>query len=515
MYDTLFVNPVKILLSKLILLIDIRRDILAIADLLQKRAKFITRRNTGTMNTYNHLVQHFNPACRASRMSPELSVSRMLISMNDDDLTFSTAPTTTYDVMKMAMSPVIFFTRYYWDLLTFALPDYFYNAVTDIICVLLLNTAMVIVNDYISYWLTLSILSVGALGFLHVGIAVTDVHFATSEDTFTAKENKSRWVASSEVDQQTLPQSDYNLLYTKSLRRQLDNDNQSTTTKIKSKRRREKENRRIAIVALRTLRSSRSARMFASSVVVPVDTSTGMSDVTNRKINHSENNGESDAGAENLKVQDTLNTSSDLNFNQSDQLHRLQSPLDSYVGSPYSEDYEVWPDQEYESGEQYHVLEYSRPISGPGAVSFAENTYAVNDNSSLQYGKNITFDVEANDDIFADVMEQGEMLEYCESLNAYKNGLPYNGPGSSRSERISYSNLPSKSLGVRYKSVALLHATSSIEEEDADVGHSTIPVPSSVDEGPAIDNLESHASVEIKAKVRPKPPLSSSLFAFK
>eukprot|EP01036_Dinobryon_divergens_P022644 gene22644-30922_t len=56
-------------------------------QLLQQRARYLLTRQCGVMGTYtSYLVQHFNPACRAARSCPHLPTSRLLFSLNDDDL---------------------------------------------------------------------------------------------------------------------------------------------------------------------------------------------------------------------------------------------------------------------------------------------------------------------------------------------------------------------------------------------------------------------------------------------
>eukprot|EP01034_Spumella_vulgaris_P022586 gene22586-28721_t len=53
---------------------------------LRTKAKLILMRSSGNLRQSNSLVQHLNPACRASRKCPELPVSRLLLSINDNDV---------------------------------------------------------------------------------------------------------------------------------------------------------------------------------------------------------------------------------------------------------------------------------------------------------------------------------------------------------------------------------------------------------------------------------------------
>eukprot|EP01034_Spumella_vulgaris_P014326 gene14326-18289_t len=54
---------------------------------LMTRARLILMRRYGLMRDAHALVQHLNPACRVARSFPFLPVSRLLISINDKDLT--------------------------------------------------------------------------------------------------------------------------------------------------------------------------------------------------------------------------------------------------------------------------------------------------------------------------------------------------------------------------------------------------------------------------------------------
>ena len=85
--DVFLSSPLKIL-TKWIGLSSICCDSLQSQhQLLQQRARYLLTRQLGVMGTYSScLVQHFNPACRAARSCPHLPTSRLLFSLNDDDL---------------------------------------------------------------------------------------------------------------------------------------------------------------------------------------------------------------------------------------------------------------------------------------------------------------------------------------------------------------------------------------------------------------------------------------------
>jgi hypothetical protein len=61
-------------------------DINSITMELGKRAKTIMMRNKGLMRDANSAIQHFNPVCRLSRKFPQLTICRLLMSLNDHDI---------------------------------------------------------------------------------------------------------------------------------------------------------------------------------------------------------------------------------------------------------------------------------------------------------------------------------------------------------------------------------------------------------------------------------------------
>ena len=56
-----------------------------ITNKLSLRTKLILMRSGGLMRDAHALVQHFNPACRVARLYPTLPLSRLLMSINDED----------------------------------------------------------------------------------------------------------------------------------------------------------------------------------------------------------------------------------------------------------------------------------------------------------------------------------------------------------------------------------------------------------------------------------------------
>ena len=59
-------------------------------NILRNRSVFIMKRHSGLMRFSNAVLQHLNPACRAARLFPYLTSSRLLISLSDHDLPLQT-----------------------------------------------------------------------------------------------------------------------------------------------------------------------------------------------------------------------------------------------------------------------------------------------------------------------------------------------------------------------------------------------------------------------------------------
>jgi hypothetical protein len=84
--DVGILQPMKIWMRFIVMSAASIWDVRVTHGLLRDRAKSIMLRKDGHMRTANALVQHFNPACRAARKFPHLAASRLLLSLNDQDL---------------------------------------------------------------------------------------------------------------------------------------------------------------------------------------------------------------------------------------------------------------------------------------------------------------------------------------------------------------------------------------------------------------------------------------------
>jgi hypothetical protein len=83
--EALILLPLRIWFKSVVLAGIIGEDVDRLYDVLKQRSKMIMLRSSGLMRNANCLIQHFNPACRAARYFPELDISRLLLSLNDND----------------------------------------------------------------------------------------------------------------------------------------------------------------------------------------------------------------------------------------------------------------------------------------------------------------------------------------------------------------------------------------------------------------------------------------------
>jgi hypothetical protein len=84
--DVLFLLPLKLWINFVIINGNVSKDVRELCERLCLRTKLVMMRTHGMMRDADALVQHFNPACRAARMIPELPISRLLLSLNDHDI---------------------------------------------------------------------------------------------------------------------------------------------------------------------------------------------------------------------------------------------------------------------------------------------------------------------------------------------------------------------------------------------------------------------------------------------
>jgi hypothetical protein len=87
-FDLFLFHPCMLWLKFIVAPSMARNEIVKLHGLLQYRARFLMTRIRGHMLSFSSLVQHFNPACRAARMVPDLHTSRLLIGLHDFDLSW-------------------------------------------------------------------------------------------------------------------------------------------------------------------------------------------------------------------------------------------------------------------------------------------------------------------------------------------------------------------------------------------------------------------------------------------
>jgi len=117
--DILFVKPMKIWLNSVVINGAVSADIRDVVEKLSSRSRLIVIRTFGVMRDADALVQHFNPACRVARMYPQLPISRLLMSINDFDVTI---PEPRKVSIALSLSSISI------------LPSYVFTATQDLIC---------------------------------------------------------------------------------------------------------------------------------------------------------------------------------------------------------------------------------------------------------------------------------------------------------------------------------------------------------------------------------------------
>jgi phosphate/sulfate permease len=110
--------------------------------LLRERSVTIMRRQRHLITRADALIQHFNPACRAARAFPELAASRLLLSLNDDDLPSHTfkQPACVEKALSYATYPLLLLYCASLSLLPLALHDALTGAlVGGSVCAMILS----------------------------------------------------------------------------------------------------------------------------------------------------------------------------------------------------------------------------------------------------------------------------------------------------------------------------------------------------------------------------------------
>ena len=111
---------------------------------LRDRAKAILKRNTGIVTDSNSLVQHLSPACRTARMFPHLSMSRLLMSLNDHDIPINFLLDDSKDktLVSLAVRTASWLMLIGALLLILLLPDIVGDSLMEVCSNLLVNTGI-------------------------------------------------------------------------------------------------------------------------------------------------------------------------------------------------------------------------------------------------------------------------------------------------------------------------------------------------------------------------------------
>lgn len=84
-FEMVLLSPLRIWVHSVALASIVGSDMRQLYQQLMSRARLAMLRTSGLMRNSNSLIHHFNPACRAARYFPELDISRLLLSINDND----------------------------------------------------------------------------------------------------------------------------------------------------------------------------------------------------------------------------------------------------------------------------------------------------------------------------------------------------------------------------------------------------------------------------------------------
>ena len=158
--DALIISPVKISIQFLVTEMFVSRKAHSLKHAIELRTKSIYKRKTGHFWFSNSLVQHFNPAVRAARNSMQLSVSKLLVCLNDSDflaVSQDIVPASLQghlDMIEMILSQVldIALTPFY------ALPRLVNRAIVDIIAAVVLAFVLLTTTSSISIYLSIILL---------------------------------------------------------------------------------------------------------------------------------------------------------------------------------------------------------------------------------------------------------------------------------------------------------------------------------------------------------------------
>lgn len=86
LFHEIILLPLHIFVSRILLINSLSKELSLVIDTIAIRGRLILMRTSGVLRHANDFIQHLNPACRTARIFPNLSISRFLLSINDDDL---------------------------------------------------------------------------------------------------------------------------------------------------------------------------------------------------------------------------------------------------------------------------------------------------------------------------------------------------------------------------------------------------------------------------------------------
>ena len=134
--DIFILQPLKIWLKWVVLNSYVSEDAFHLCVALKLRYASVVNRQHGIMRDANSLLQHFNPACRAARLFPDLPVARFLISLNDYDVPFFRIPDYSQDLaVTSCLRSTAAVAVYLLTMLPFSLQD----TIVDVVGIIVIN----------------------------------------------------------------------------------------------------------------------------------------------------------------------------------------------------------------------------------------------------------------------------------------------------------------------------------------------------------------------------------------
>jgi hypothetical protein len=137
-------QPIRIFLDYIVLAGVPSDRLRKIHSTLRQRVKGMLSRTAGLVKGANSIIQHLNPACRASRRFPHLRMSRILMSINDNDIPLSALLSSDNSGLISAIVDVLWvFLLVLALMLIVVMPDSIGDSLLDVAASLAVNGVLV------------------------------------------------------------------------------------------------------------------------------------------------------------------------------------------------------------------------------------------------------------------------------------------------------------------------------------------------------------------------------------